>query len=192
MKKNIQKLGLLGIFLGFFSPIYAQDVTTKTDTNLLFFEWSITFLVIIAIFFAVVTFFISMQLLLILRKITHPELSKEITIWQVILGLKPLSKEKQLMLEDDYDGIRELNNPVPVWFNALFGGTIVFAFFYLLIYHVFNAADLQETEYNKEVQIAEVQKEAYLKKIASLIDEKNVQATVDAKSLEEGTKVYKA
>lgn len=35
-----------------------------------------------------------------------------------------------------YDGIRELDNDLPLWWLALFGGTIIFAFVYYLHYEI--------------------------------------------------------
>jgi cytochrome c oxidase cbb3-type subunit 3 len=40
------------------------------------------------------------------------------------------------LLEHDYDGIREYDNPLPGWWRMLFLGTIVFAGFYGLYFHV--------------------------------------------------------
>ncbi len=44
----------------------------------------------------------------------------------------------------DADGIRELDNFLPRWWLWLFYITIIFGVIYLLVYHVFNAAPLQE------------------------------------------------
>ncbi|HLG38510.1 MAG TPA: cbb3-type cytochrome c oxidase N-terminal domain-containing protein, partial [Chitinophagaceae bacterium] len=44
----------------------------------------------------------------------------------------PVEKEKDIMMDHEYDGIRELNNTIPPWFNILFYSTIVFAVVYLL------------------------------------------------------------
>src|ERR1700741_1753856 len=51
-----------------------------------------------------------------------------------LLSLRPMSEENNILLEDEYDGIRELDNPTPAWFMYLFYGTIAFAICYLLIY----------------------------------------------------------
>ena len=59
--------------------------------------------------------------------------------------------EKKLLLDHDYDGIRELDNDPPPWLMWILYLSIVFAIVYMLIYHVFDFADTQETEYEKEV-----------------------------------------
>ncbi|KAB2923944.1 MAG: c-type cytochrome [Bacteroidetes bacterium] len=61
-------------------------------------------------------------------------------------------------LGHDFDGIRELDNRIPPWFNYLFLGTVIFAFVYLLDYHVFGISPLSGAEYTAEVQNAEILK----------------------------------
>ncbi|MGY0040727.1 cbb3-type cytochrome c oxidase N-terminal domain-containing protein [Pedobacter sp. NJ-S-72] len=52
------------------------------------------------------------------------------------MQLKPMEEEKNLVMEHQFDGIAELNNPTPAWFMILFYGTIIFAIGYLLTYDV--------------------------------------------------------
>ena len=72
------------------------------------------------------------------------------SIWIKLLGLKPIEEEKDLMIDHAYDGIQELDNPVPAWFNVLFYGSIIFAAAYLFYYHVGGYGDRQDAEYTKE------------------------------------------
>lgn len=96
--------------------------------------------------------------------------------WNSILGLRPLEEEKDIEIDHEYDGIKELDNPIPIWFNALFYSTVCFGVVYLLIYHVFGWGMLQDQEYNQEVAVAEKQKQEYLAQAANLVDESNVLA----------------
>ncbi len=186
------KMPILLLIAMIISPLsaFAQDKPTFYVDSTLFTEWTMLFLIFIAIFLTAITLGVAIQLLLIMYNLTATEEEKQLGIWQVLLGLKPIAKEKDLMLPEKYDGISELDNPVPAWFNMLFGVTIFFAVVYMGIYHVWKVGDLQDEEYVKEVQYAGVQKEQYLKKIASLIDENNVKVTKDKKALDEGAKVY--
>src|SRR4051812_42881610 len=59
------------------------------------------------------------------------------TLWNWVLGLRPISEEKDLVMEHEFDGIAELDNPTPAWFMVLFYGTIIFAIGYMANYHVF-------------------------------------------------------
>ena len=61
-----------------------------------------------------------------------------------------MAKEKDILTDHDYDGIKELDNDLPPWWVYLFYFTIVFAVVYVLHYHVLETGDLQITEYNKE------------------------------------------
>ena len=114
----------------------------------------------------------------------------EFNFWEWLGGLKPISREKELLLHDDFDGIKELNNPVPVWFNVLFYGTIAFGIVYLLVYHSWNMAPLSGKEYELEVKAAMVHKEKNLVEEGSKIDENSVVVVTDAKELEKGKGVY--
>ncbi|WP_345267915.1 cbb3-type cytochrome c oxidase N-terminal domain-containing protein [Nibrella viscosa] len=119
------------------------------------------------------------------------EIKPKKTFWQqYVTGLLPMSQENDLMMEHNYDGIHELDNPTPPWFMYLFYGTIAFGVVYLIAYHVISTGDLQIDEYTKEVAIAEQQREAYLKKVAGNINENTVTVLADAKGLESGKALY--
>ncbi|TSD66290.1 c-type cytochrome [Inquilinus sp. KBS0705] len=112
-------------------------------------------------------------------------------VWNKLLSLKPLSEEKSLIMEHEYDGIQELNNPTPAWFMVLFYSTIIFAVGYLLVYHVFDIGQLQDAEYKTEMAQAEVAKKIYLSKAANQVDENTVKLTTDPALLAEGKTVFK-
>lgn len=114
----------------------------------------------------------------------------ERTDWEKLLSLKPLSAEKDIDLGHDYDGIRELNNPIPPWFNVLFYGTVIFGVFYIIIYHVMGIAPLQGKEYEKELADAAIQNEAYLAKVGNLIDENSVVYLSDKDGIAKGATVF--
>jgi len=58
----------------------------------------------------------------------------------------------RLLKDHEYDGIRELDNDAPTWFNLLFIGTIAFAILYLYILFMFKPAGLvQEKEFEREM-----------------------------------------
>lgn len=107
-----------------------------------------------------------------------------------VLGLKPISEEKDLMLDHEFDGIAELDNPTPAWFMWLFYATIIFAGAYLLNYHVFKWGKLQDEEYVAEVSEAKAAKEAYLAKAANLIDENSVKENLDGAVVSAGQAIF--
>jgi cytochrome c oxidase cbb3-type subunit 3 len=95
--------------------------------------------------------------------------------WNNLLGLRPIEEEKDIMIDHEYDGIVELDNPIPLWFNVLFYSTVVFGIAYLFVYHVFGWGMNQDQEYLHEVAQAEKAKEEYLAQSANLIDETSVE-----------------
>lgn len=109
-----------------------------------------------------------------------------------VLGLRPISEEKDILLDHQFDGISELDNPTPGWFMWLFYGTIIFAIGYLLNYHVFKWGKLQDEEYAIEVHDAKLAKEAYLSKAANLIDENTVKESHEASIISAGKVVFTA
>lgn len=92
----------------------------------------------------------------------------------------PVEKERDVMLDHDYDGIKELDNNLPPWWKYGFYVTIAFAFCYIIFYHVVDAGKLQAAEYSKEVRVAEEERTARLKANADNVTEDNVIALTDA------------
>ena len=112
------------------------------------------------------------------------------TFWQKVLGLRPIEEEEDLLIEHTYDGIQELDNPTPVWFNALFYSSIVFAIGYLLVYHVFGWGMNQEQEYLAEMQAAEKQKMEFLAASGTNIDENSVVLDLNPEMVIPGQEIY--
>ena len=75
---------------------------------------------------------------------------------KIYAHIVPQESEQAAEMSDDFDGIRELDNRIPPWFNYLFAGTIVFALLYLLDYHVFGSSPLPAQEYQSEVAQADL------------------------------------
>lgn len=116
--------------------------------------------------------------------------SSEQTFWQKVLGLRPIEEEEDLLIDHEYDGIQELDNPTPVWFNALFYSSIVFGVVYLLVYHVFGWGMLQEEEYIAEMQAAEQQTMEYLASTGKNIDENTVELDLSTAMVTAGQEIY--
>ena len=104
------------------------------------------------------------------------------SIFNRLMGLKPLSEEKNLVMEHEFDGITELNNPTPGWFMVLFYGTLVFAVVYLFNYEILGWGPNQEDEYVTELAEAEEAKLAFLSKpgnAKNAVNESNVVQSTD-------------
>lgn len=112
-------------------------------------------------------------------------------IWQQSNDFVPMEKEKDILLDHNYDGIRELDNHLPPWWTGLFYGTIVFALVYLVFYHVSDTLPLSTQEYEQEVALAKEQARVFqASNPVAKIDETNVDVTTDVAALAEGKEVY--
>ena len=85
-----------------------------------------------------------------------------------------VEKEADIMLDHDYDGIRELDNALPPWWKYGFYITIGIAIVYLLNFHVFASGKNPTEEYAAEMNKAKIEKEIFEEKNKDKIDENNV------------------
>lgn len=104
-------------------------------------------------------------------------------------GLQPMEKERSLILEGDYDGIEELDNNVPPWFNILFYGTIIIAVIYFLNFHVFGTGKLPLQEYQEEVNLANMQRDELIR-TGAYINENTVVLLTDNESIKNGKQLF--
>lgn len=102
----------------------------------------------------------------------------------------PVAKEQDIMLDHEYDGIRELDNHLPPWWKWMFYLTIVYAVVYMAWFYVFNLEPDQYEKYDRKVAEAKVAREAYLAGLSNLVDETNVTYTTDAANLAAGKEIY--
>ncbi len=68
--------------------------------------------------------------------------------------MKILDDEKDKLMDHEYDGIRELDNHMPVWWVWLFYFTIGWGFLYLLYYQFTDVAPDQHEQYELEMAAA--------------------------------------
>lgn len=93
-----------------------------------------------------------------------------------------------LLLDHEYDGIRELDNQLPRWWVWLFNLTIVFAGAYLLYYHVFHRGHLSAAEYRLEMEAGEKIKQAAMERFEKqMLD---MAPSQDAAVLSEGKDIF--
>ncbi|MBU2974409.1 cbb3-type cytochrome c oxidase N-terminal domain-containing protein [Zobellia sp. B3R18] len=112
-------------------------------------------------------------------------------IYQKMLGSKPIEKEGEIILDHNYDGIRELDNNLPPWWVYLFYASIVFAVVYMARFHVFNDYD-QDQEYEQEVAAAQLEIEEYKKNAKDLVDANTVELLTDAGDLKAGQTIFES
>jgi cytochrome c oxidase cbb3-type subunit III len=112
-------------------------------------------------------------------------------LMKMLTRSKDIEEEADVMLDHDYDGIKELDNVLPPWWVYLFYGCIIFAVVYLVRFHVIGDYT-QAEEYEKEVALAEEAHAKYLLTAPDLVNVDNVELLTDAASIAEGKKVYEA
>ena len=100
-----------------------------------------------------------------------------------------LEKEADILLDHDYDGIKELDNALPPWWKYGFYITICIAVIYLFKYEVWHNGPNPTEEYNSEMITAREQVDAYLSSMKNNVDEKSVTMS-DASGITAGAVIF--
>jgi len=109
--------------------------------------------------------------------------------YQNLLGQTPIEDEAEIILDHNYDGIKELDNNLPPWWIYGFYASIVFAAVYLLRYHVFSGPT-QIDELETELADARIAIEAYKKTAKNLVDINTVTELTEAADLSAGKTIF--
>ncbi|QIE59722.1 c-type cytochrome [Rasiella rasia] len=106
-----------------------------------------------------------------------------------LLGSKAIEEEGEIVLDHNYDGIRELDNKLPPWWVYGFYATIIFAVVYLARYHIFDGVG-QEGEYQIAVAEAKLEIEEYKRTAKNLVDVNTVELLTEAGDLTAGQAIF--
>ena len=109
--------------------------------------------------------------------------------YKKLLGSKPIEEEGEIILDHNYDGIKELDNNLPPWWLYGFYISIVFAVVYMLRFHVFDGYT-QADELETELADAREAIEAYKKTAKNLVDINTVTLLTDAADLSAGKTIF--
>mgnify|MGYP001191764837 CR=1 FL=1 len=116
----------------------------------------------------------------------------ESKFYQNIMGKltrsKEIEQEADVMLDHEYDGIKELDNVLPPWWVYLFYATIIFSLIYLVRFHMMGG-DSQEQEFKREVELAQLEQSKNPVKEES-IDAEKVTLLTDAESIAKGKAIF--
>jgi cytochrome c oxidase cbb3-type subunit 3 len=119
---------------------------------------------------------------------------KKVSPWMKLMDILtksvPVEQEKDVMLDHNYDGIRELDNKLPPWWIWGFYFTIAFAVVYLLSYHVAGTGKLSIAEYEDQLLQAQAEKEQRMKIAGGNITFENVVQLSDKESLTAGKETF--
>ena len=104
---------------------------------------------------------------------------------------RSINEEKDMLLDHDYDGIKELDNVLPPWWVGLFYATVVFALVYLVRFHIMGDYT-QDEEFTTEMKIADAKVEEYKKTAPDLMDKEKVTLLTDAGAIAAGKTLFDA
>lgn len=110
-------------------------------------------------------------------------------LYHRLVDSKPVEKEGEILLDHDYDGIKELDNNLPPWWLYGFYISILFAIIYMVRFHVFDGKQ-QDEEYQMEMAKAALEIEEYKKNAKDLVDASTVVVLTDPADLNTGKSVF--
>ncbi|WP_276370070.1 cbb3-type cytochrome c oxidase N-terminal domain-containing protein [Chryseolinea sp. H1M3-3] len=190
------------------APAFAQEVAEKSfwddpiNDPLLPFYLVVTFLTITAIITATVGIYLVKVLNTLagqaekekaqkLGKAYVPKPSWWSKLVQRLNASVPVTEEKNIELDHNYDGIRELDNHLPPWWTWLFYGTIGWSVVYIIVFHFMHSLPLSQEEYQNELAQAEEQaRRIKAARPETVIDENTLVFTQDAALIEKGKSVF--
>lgn len=110
-------------------------------------------------------------------------------ILQKLTRTKAIEQEADVMLDHNYDGIRELDNVLPPWWVYLFYGTILFGAIYLVRFQLMDGNN-QEQEFQTEMNEAKIAVAEYMKTAPDMMSKEKVTLLTDAGSLAAGKAIF--
>ena len=212
--KNISKMKIFNLFnfdkgrnrwlFTIALMVLATTANAQTqDNTAVLFTVAVGLILIVALLVIIVAIY-TLQVLKAMIKERQEELAEtaeevivaEPTLWEKFLKLAnrrvAIEEEESIILDHDYDGIRELDNHLPPWWTYLFYATIVFAVVYVFVYHVTDTFPLQEEEY--AIEVAEASAAAEIRMAANVeaggFDEATLEYSDDPAILASGESVY--
>jgi len=104
--------------------------------------------------------------------------------------VKVFEDEKSILLDHDYDGIRELNHPLPSWWLTIFYITIVFSAIYYTYYTFLGGKNLMQ-EYEEDLASITVNNSDNGSNGSAFDLDKYNAITMTPESIKKGKKVFK-
>ena len=200
MKKY--SIAIVSVLFIFMMPFIFTEISASYDEPYNALENPLPWIVLVT-FIGVLLMFVWL-LIVALKKVqlledekngVSPETSKNnFSVWakeilQKWTNAKEIEQEEEIILDHNYDGIKELDNSLPPWWVYMFYATIVFAVVYLVRFEVLDG-DNQVTEYNKAVAEAKASLDKYKETATDLIDISTVTLLTDAKDLKRGKAIF--
>ena len=118
-----------------------------------------------------------------------PEYKWFSNIYRRLTRSRSIDREQEIILDHNYDGIRELDNVLPPWWVYMFYVTILFGLVYLVRFHIVGDYT-QAIEYENEVAEAKIAIEEYKRTAKNLVDVNTVEVLTEASDLAAGEKIF--
>lgn len=190
--EKAKKAGLLIIFALFGTNTFAADVVESKEYFINFPDSAFyAFLFIDVIIVFLILYFTG-----IIKGVAYNPTAEEkpktiFTKWNKSLtNAVDIEDEDSILLDHDYDGIKELDNDLPPWWKYGFYLSIIFAIIYIPYYHVFNPDKLQYGEFETAMKEGEKEVAAYKAAHPNLVNEDNVELLTDDASLAKGKEIF--
>ena len=200
MKKYI--IAIVSVAFIFLMPYVSTEISESYDEPYNILENPLPWLVIVTFFTVLVM--LAWLMIVVFKKVqlledekngvTEKTSSNNFSVWinevlQKWTNSKDIDQEEEIILDHNYDGIKELDNSLPPWWVYMFYASIIFAVVYLVRFEVFDG-DSQVTEYNKAVAEAKASLDKYKETATDLVDASTVTLLTDEKDLKRGKAIF--
>jgi len=169
MNKKVFKVVLMAL-VTYNMPLFAQTASKEAHTD------TYVYLILGALMFTLAVLFASLMIFEAGERKVRAAKVKELV-------------SAPLIEDHVYDGIQELDNPAPAWFQFLFYITIVFAIIYMVNYHLIGKQNSSLDEFVQEVTVAQQQKDELIR-TGALINENNVKVLTEAADIDKGKEIF--
>ena len=200
MKKYI--IAIVSVAFIFLMPYISTEISASYNEPYNILENPLPWLVIVTFF--TVLLMLAWLMIVVFKKVqlledekngvTEKTSNNNFSVWinevlQKWTNSKDIDDEEEIILDHNYDGIKELDNSLPPWWVYMFYASIIFAVVYLVRFEVFDG-DNQVTEYNNAVAEARADLEKYKETATDLVDVSTVTLLTDEKDLKRGKAIY--
>ncbi len=201
MKKY--SIAIVSVAFIFLMPYVSTEISASYEDPYNFLENPLPWMVIVT--FLAVLLMLALLMLTVFKKVQLLEDEKNgvsaktsnnnFNVWakeiiQKWTNAKEVEQEEEIILDHNYDGIKELDNSLPPWWVYMFYATIIFAVVYLVRFEVMDG-DNQVSEYNKAVAEAKASLDKYKETATDIIDLNTVTLLTDTKDLKRGKAIFK-
>lgn len=117
---------------------------------------------------------------------------KEKSVMDALTDYVPVEEEQSILMDHEYDGIRELDNNLPPWWVYMFYVCIAFAVFYMVYFHMMGGPSSKQEYENEIAEFRASQQKEESTSIVKAVDVNSVTLLTDAGSIAQGKSLFEA